>query len=275
MPSRKRLAAVAERAARAGGEYLRGEFRSGDVRAEFGDDDVKAAVDRAAERRVLDVITAAFPDHAIHAEESGRRAGEGAGDRYEWLVDPLDGTNNFAAGMPSFATVVAVREAGETVAAAIHEPVTETLYRARLDGGATENGAPTTAGSGLSLDRGTVSFAVGLDAVRDDAALSRARAAECTLRDRCKRVRPTWAPATDWGLLAAGRIEGMVVVRPEPYEHHAGTLLAGESGAVGGWIDENGGQGEDGRGREGDAAAWYVAAVDRETRRSLVAALDA
>lgn len=259
MPSPDRLAAVAERAARAGGDYLRAAFRSGDPDAAYGIDDVKAAADREAERRVLDVIEGAFPAHAVHAEESGRRAGEGTGDRYEWVIDPLDGTNNFAAGIPAFATAVAVREAGETVAAAVHEPLSGTLYRARRGGGATVDGDPTTAGDPLPLERGTVALVVGLDAVREPDALARARAAERALRDRCKRVRETWAPAVDWGLLAAGRIEGVVAVRPGPYEHHAGTLLAAESGAVGGWT--------------GEGSEWYVAAPDRETRRSLVASL--
>jgi myo-inositol-1(or 4)-monophosphatase len=258
MPSRERFAAVAERAARAGGAYLRDEFRSGRLDADHGVDDVRAAADRAAERRVIGVVSDAFPDHAIHAEESGRRAGAGDGERYEWVIDPLDGTNNFAAGIPLFATVVAVREAGTSVAAAIHEPLPETLYRAVRGRGATVNGEDTVVGAPLSLDRGTVALVVGLEAVRDEAALSRARAVEGTLRARCKRVRETWAPAVDWGLLAAGRIEGVVALRPGPYEHHAGALLAAEAGAVGGWVDDE----------------WYVAAPDRETRRSLAATVE-
>jgi len=96
-PETARLAAVAERAVRAGGTYLAGAFREGPIDADYGPDDVKAAADRAAEDRVLAVIREAYPDHAVHAEESGI-----TGDhRYEWVVDPLDGTNNFAAGKPS------------------------------------------------------------------------------------------------------------------------------------------------------------------------------
>ncbi|MFB6281766.1 MAG: inositol monophosphatase [Haloferacaceae archaeon] len=259
MPSPDRLAAVAERAARAGGDYLRGEFRSGAPDAEHGPDDATAAADRAAERRVLDVIGDAFPTHATDAEESGRRAGDGSGDRYEWLIDPLDGTNNFVAGIPAFATAVAVREDGDPVAAAVHEPLPGTLYRASRGGGTTVDGAPAsaTAGGSPALEHGTVSLVIGLEAVRDGAALARARAAGRALRERCKRVRETWAPAVDWGLLAAGRIEGVVAVRPGPYEHHAGALLAAESGAASGWVDDE----------------RYVAAPTPETRRSLAASL--
>jgi myo-inositol-1(or 4)-monophosphatase len=218
---------VAARAARAGGEYLAGEFRNGPVEGEFGTDDVKAAVDRATERRVLEVIEEAYPEHAIHGEECGTRAGDG----YEWVIDPLDGTNNFASGIPCFATAVAALDGGEPAAAAIYEPLPDTLYRVRRGGGARANGDPIAAGSDLPLDRGTVSLVVGLPALRDDDLAAAAERVERELRARSKRVLQTWSPTVDYGLLARGAIEGLVAVHPEPYEHHAGSLLVSEAGA--------------------------------------------
>ena len=102
-----RLAAVAERAVRAGGDYLLGAFRDGAIDAEYGADDVKTAADRAAERRVLDVVEEAYPDHAVHAEESGRNGNRDGG--HEWVIDPLDGTNNLVVGVPMFASAACVR----------------------------------------------------------------------------------------------------------------------------------------------------------------------
>lgn len=226
--STDRLAAVAERSARAGGEYLLENFRRGSVEGEYARDDVKATADREAERRVLSIIEDAFPGHAIHAEESGRRGSDEAG--YEWIVDPLDGTNNFASGLPSFATAVAVRREGDTLVSAIYEPLSGSLYLARRGEGATLDGDPLRTKRDVPLERGTVSLVVGLSAVRDPALSRRARRIEDALRSECKRVLQTWSPCVDFGLLARGGIEGVVCFHPDPFEQYAGELLIAESG---------------------------------------------
>ena len=221
-----RLAAVAERAVRAGGDYLADAFRAGSIDADYGADDVKTAADREAERRVLDVLQDAYPDHAIHAEESGM-----TGDhRYEWVVDPLDGTNNFAAGIPSFATAVCVRHDGRTTVTAIYEPLPDDLYLARRGAGATVNGDPVAADTDVSLPAGTVSFVVGLPALRDAPLRATADRIESAVGDECKRTLNTWSPCVDWGLLARGGIEGLVAYHPDVYEQYAGELLAQEAG---------------------------------------------
>ncbi|WP_117591597.1 inositol monophosphatase family protein [Haloprofundus halophilus] len=248
------LAAVAERAVRAGGEFLRDEFRNGTVDGEFGTDDVKAAADCAAEARVVSVIRESFPDHALHTEEAGR---SGSG-RYEWVVDPLDGTNNFAAGLPMFASAVAVVDDGEPVVSAIYEPLPESLYLARRGRGATVNGEPIRLGGGsdLPLEHGTVSFVLGLPAVRDAELRERGEEMIDALDGVCKRVLETWSPCVDWGLLATGRIEGLVSFHPDVYEQYAGSLLAAEAGV-----------------ESVESERTYVAAGDRETLEALVGAL--
>lgn len=252
--SQEALAAVATRAVRAGGDYLADEFRNGHVDAEYKPDDVKAVADREAEARVLSVIRESFPGHALHGEESGRQ-GEGS---YEWVVDPLDGTNNFASGLPAFATAVAVLRDGTPEVTAIYEPLPDTLYTARAGAGATVNGRALNAGSGVTLGNGTVSFVVGLPAVRDEALAARADTIETALGGRCKRVVNTWSPCVDWGLVARGALEGIVCFHPDIYEQHAGELLAAEAGVVS-------------TSREG----LYVGAGDADTRDELLAVVDA
>jgi len=240
------LAAVAAEAVKAGGQYLQEAFRNGRVDGEFSSIDVKAAADRESETRIQAVIDDHYPDHAFHGEEAGRI---GDGD-YCWVVDPLDGTNNFASGYPKFATAVAVLHKETPVAAAIYEPLTEDLYLVERDAGATLNGEPLSATTSLPLEHGTVALVVGLSVVTDPDGLTQIRALEAALREECKRVVTTWAPCVDWGLLARGSIEGLVCVQPDIYEQHAGSLLAAESGVV---ADDT--VSEDGR---------YVGSPDRE-----------
>jgi myo-inositol-1(or 4)-monophosphatase len=244
---------VAARAVRAGGDYLAEEFRNGSVAGEYGTDDVKTVADREAEARVIDVLSDAFPDHAVHGEESGRR-GEG---RYEWVVDPLDGTNNFASGIPTFATAAALLDDDEPVCSAIYEPLTDDLYLAERGAGATVNGDPVTATSERDLAHGTVSLVVGLPAVWDERLRAVAGQVETALRGRSKRVVQTWAPCVDWGLVATGRLEGIVCFHPDVYEQHAGELLAAESGVAS-------------HSREG----LYVGAPTASQREALVTAVE-
>jgi myo-inositol-1(or 4)-monophosphatase len=246
------LVRVAERAVSAGGEYLAGEFRRGCVEGEYTDDDVKAGADREAETRVVEVIREAFPTHAVHAEEAGRSGATDGEAAYEWVVDPLDGTNNFASGLPVFASAVAVRNAGETLVAAVDEPVPGDTYVAGRGAGATVNGEAIAADSDVGLANGTVSLAVGLDAVRDPSLSRTADDIVDVMDAECKRVLETWAPCVDFGLLARGGTEGLVAFHPDPYEQHAGALLASEAGAV--------------SRREGPL---YVAASDAETVEKL------
>jgi myo-inositol-1(or 4)-monophosphatase len=264
--AKARLAAVAERAVRAGGDYLAEAFRDGAVDGDYGTDDVKAAADRAAEERVLGVIREAYPDHAIHAEESGL-----AGDhRYEWIVDPLDGTNNFASGLPSFATAVCVRCDGRTEVAAVYEPLPDDLYLARRGAGVTVAGEPIAADSDVSLSAGTVSFVVGLPALRDATLRATADRIESSLGAECKRVINTWSPCVDWGLLARGGIEGLVAYYPDVYEQYAGELLAAEAGVRSRVLDPETGERVDGE-ADSDASGTtgvgklYVGAASLET----------
>jgi len=233
------LAAVASEAAQAGGEYLREAFRNGSVDGEYDSLDVKAVADRETERRVRSVIESHYADHAFHGEESGRP--DDTTSDYRWVVDPLDGTNNFASGLPKFATAVAAIYQDEPVVAGIYEPLTDDLYLATRGEGATLNGDRLQAKSSLPLEHGTVALVVGLPVITDPELKGQAETLEAALRDECKRVVTTWAPCVDWGLLARGSIEGLVGFHPDIYEQYAGSLLAAESGieAVD-IVDENG-----------------------------------
>jgi myo-inositol-1(or 4)-monophosphatase len=222
------LAAVAVDAAQAGGAYLEANFRNGHTEADYLVDDVKAVADREAEKRALAVVADHFPGHATHGEESGRQ-----GDSpFVWVVDPLDGTNNFASDLPLFATAVTAVYEGDPVAAAIYEPLPDTTYVAERGGGARVDGRPVTAGSQVPLETGTVSLVLGLPAIRDPEKRELAETIGDSLESVCKRVLETWSPCVDWGLVADGSIEGIVCFHPDVYEQYPGSLLAAESGVV-------------------------------------------
>lgn len=185
------MEAVARAAVSAGGAELRARYRNGDTGGEYGTDDVKAAADGAAEARMLPVVRQAFPDHAVLAEEAGEFPGS---DPYRWIVDPLDGTNDFAAGLPTFASSAADSDAEPAAA--------------------------------------TVTTIVGRGVPRDPDLARRAEAIRESLRGTVKRAIPSWAPTVHSALFARGRIRGLVQFRPDEEEQTVTELFASEAGTA-------------------------------------------
>lgn len=227
MTTTDELADVAVEACEVGSEYLREEFSATNVAGEYGPHDVTAEVDERAERRILDVVEGHFPGHRIDGEESGKTDGDG---EYRWIVDPLDGTNNFTAGLPTFATVVTALEGDDPVVTAVGVPATDDRYVARRGQGVTYNGETVRADSEIRTDAATVAYVIGHDVKRDPEKMVISATLRDALEVQTKRVIPSWAPAVHWGVLARGLIQGVVTYYPDEEEQYAGELLARESG---------------------------------------------
>ncbi len=219
---------VAAEAVERAGNYLDERFATGEIDADFGAGDVKTRADRAAERRVVETIRSAFPEHAIVAEESGEHPGRA--DR-RWVVDALDGTNNFAAGIPTFgAAATLIDEAGPLVTA-VSVPVTGDLYVARRGEGVTHDRKPVTVADGPDLPpaQATVAIVLGAPVLESASLQAEYDALVGGVEDVAKRAIRTWAPVVYWGLLARGRIGGFVCFYPDEREQAAGSLLAREA----------------------------------------------
>jgi len=228
MATRDELSGVAVEAVEAASDYLREEFGRANTTGEYTARDVTAEVDEGAERRVVECIETAFPDHAVYTEESGERVpGDGG---YRWVVDPLDGTNNFTAGLSTFSTAVTLLHDGDPVVSAVHLPVLEDTYLAVRGEGVTYNGDPVQADSDLGGQAATVAFVVGYDTREDPEGLAIAGHLRNTLEVRTKRVVESWAPTVHWALLTRGLIQGVVAYNPDREEQYAGELLAAEAG---------------------------------------------
>ncbi|WP_245549665.1 inositol monophosphatase family protein [Natronococcus occultus] len=184
-------------------------------------------MDTELEARMLEIVRERFPDHPIRAEESGYHEGDG---EYEWLVDPLDGTNNFESGLPAFAASVTVLEDGAPVVGVVSVPLLEELYVGRRDGGVRDDGRPVTAGTDAEPSRATVASVIGHDVKCDPERAAVSETINRAIKDRCKRRLESWAPTVHWGLLARGRLDGIVCYRSDTEEQLLGELFAAESG---------------------------------------------
>src|SRR3954471_14374046 len=144
------VADVAEAAARAGGDILRASYgRVQSVRFK-GATDLVTEVDIRSEETIVALIRSHFPTHQILAEE-----GSVGGDdpRHRWIVDPLDGTTNYAHGLRTFSVSVGYERDGELAAGAVYDPSQDELFEATAGGGATVNGQPIAASTTDTLIR--------------------------------------------------------------------------------------------------------------------------
>ena len=134
-----RLLKVAVEASEDAGRLLKKSFRRETQVKYKTERELVSDADLKSEDIILSRIRREFPEHAVYSEEAGS---DGRKSRFEWVVDPLDGTHNFLYGMPLYGVAVAVLEDDEPVASAIHLPEFNETYTATKGGGAYVNGKP-------------------------------------------------------------------------------------------------------------------------------------
>lgn len=216
---------VAVAAARAAGEILRANFGGEQAVRYKGEVDLVTEVDEQAEGKIGWMLREAFPDYGILAEEGGALPG---GGEYRWTVDPLDGTVNYAHGLPVFCVSIALEKAGELVLGVVHDPMREETFVAERGGGATLNGRPIRVSGTDELIRALVATGFPYDRDTMPAALDLfSRFAVLT-----QGMRRLGSAALDICYVAAGRIDGYYERGVRPWDVAAGTLILREAGGM-------------------------------------------
>lgn len=221
---------VAERAARAGGAVLREALGSRRDLAwktdEAGEQSLVTDADLRADAAIQAVIRAAAPSHAILSEEG---ATPEADAEHLWVLDPLDGTDEFSRGAPSCCVCVAYARAGQPEAAAVYDPFRDELFSAQRGRGATLNGQPLRVSATADLARAVVAF-TSPDRRRSEAAFRQTQAVLAALIEATQQVRLYGSTALEICWVAAGRLEGKVSLRGRVWDFLAAALILEEAG---------------------------------------------
>ncbi len=214
---------VAERLAREAGALLREGYGT-TLQVEYKSAiDLVTEYDRRSEALILNGLRAAFPGHATLGEESGRALG----DEYEWLVDPLDGTTNFAHGYPLFAVSLALTQRGRLITGVVYDPLRDELFAAEAGAGATLNGRRLSVSTVTDLGRALINTGFAYD-VRTN---PRNNLPEFTaFLMRAQAVRRGGSAALDCAYIGAGRAEGYWEFGSKPWDLGAGVLVTREAG---------------------------------------------
>lgn len=217
---------VAAEIAREAGAILRDRFGQPHVVRFKGTIDMVTEADQASERLIAGRLRECFPSHELLAEEGSR--GASADSRYRWLVDPLDGTTNFAHGLPTFAVSIALEEAGTPVVGVVYDPMRDELFVARRGAGATRNDAPVRVSATDQLLGSLLVTGFSYDLAH------RARQAEIW-RDfltQVQAIRQTGSAALNLCYIAAGRLDGYWERGIAPWDVAAGAVMVSEAGGM-------------------------------------------
>lgn len=217
-------------AAEAGAEVVRQAHRTRAERG-FGVDlkgpiDLVTAVDHAAETAIIECLQRLQPSVPILAEERGMVGGSRSGCRF--IVDPLDGTTNFAHGFPVFAVSIAYEDGGEVVAGAVLDPVREEFFTAEAGEGAHLNGASIRVSPTREMQHALL--ATGFPYSRE--AMDRALELFVRIMRRSRAVRRAGSAALDLCSLAAGRFDAFWEETLRAWDTAAGELMVREAGGV-------------------------------------------
>ena len=218
---------IAVRAARSAGEII---LRSADKASHLavdskGKNDFATEIDRLAEKEIISIIKAAYPEHSILAEESG----EHAGNDFVWIIDPLDGTTNFIHGFPQYAVSIALKYKDRIEIGVVYDPQRDELFTAKRGGGAMLNNRRLRVTGLTSMKGALIGTGFPFKVPQHlDAYLNMFRA----ITIDSAGIRRAGSAALDLAYLAAGRLDAFWEIELKEWDMAAGILLVKEAGGV-------------------------------------------
>lgn len=194
-----------------------------------GDINLVTEADLASEAMIIERIRSYHPRHAILAEEAGNAVVVDGAAEWKWIIDPLDGTTNYAHGYPCFAVTIALEHKGEVVVGVTFDPTRDELFAAEKGQGAALNGKSIRVSDTAKLSESLIVTGFPYDFKRKD---DFARHLTAFLM-RSRGVRRDGSAAIDMAYVACGRFDGFWEEGLNPWDMAAGKLLIEEAG---GWV---------------------------------------
>lgn len=223
---------VAVELARGAGRILMDGLKTmnADARVDFKSSAVDPVTefDRKSEDFIVSQIRANFPSHAIVGEEGGEYA-INKNSSHKWFVDPLDGTVNFAHGVPHFSVSLGLLVDGVPAMGVVYNPCIDEMFSATLGGGATLNGRPVRVSGTSILQRSLL--ATGFPYDRQTSEVNNFQNF-INFKRNCQAVRRFGSAALDICMVACGRFDGYWELKINPHDIAAATVILREAGGL-------------------------------------------
>lgn len=215
---------IAIKAAKEAGTLLSERFGKHLAIEKKGQVNLVTDADRESEKLIKEIILARFPQHSFKAEEGTESANR---SRYLWLVDPLDGTTNYAHGFPVYCVSIALLEDDEVIVACIYNPNLDECFTAEKGKGAYFNGHPITPSRTKKLDDALLATGFPYD-IRESTDNNLKEFAAFAVVARA--IRRAGSAALDLAYTACGRFDGYWEFKLSPWDMAAGILIVNETG---------------------------------------------
>lgn len=233
-------------AAKSAGEIIKRYFgETLEIEGKTSPCDFRTKADLESEKIIIEALEKYYPGYSILSEERGFID---KNSEYRFVVDPLDGTNNFSVGLPNFTVSIALQKRvdspkiqpqiqprrldlmvnQETIFGVIYQPITGQIFQAVKGKGAFCDGNKISVNAEKDFKNSSIAVSIGYASPRE---ILETTMTDCYSMD-CKRWMNNWSVAYDLCLLALGRIEAMIVCDAEIYDFAAGKLIAEEAGAM-------------------------------------------
>ena len=220
------LATAIEAVVRAGDAQMAGS--GGNLRIDKkGAIDLVTEMDVEIERAFRAMIAGRFPSHVVLGEEFESSGDRDAASRYCWVLDPIDGTTNYAHGLPIFCASLALEIDGQAVVGAVYDPNRRELFTAERGGGAFLNGTPLRVSNSSALIDSLLVTGFHYDIHKDSSELIELFG---EFISRARAVRRLGSAALDLCYVAAGRFDGFWEHKLQPWDVAAGALIVQEAG---------------------------------------------
>ena len=211
--------------AREAGEIIREGFgKSFKIEFKTGENNLVTEIDEASELLIVNFVKKNFPAHGILAEEGGS---SNSNAEYIWVIDPLDGTSNFAHSLPIFAVSIGVQKNGETIAGVVYDIMNDIVYSAEKNSGAFSNEVKINVSDREKLSQSMLVTGFPYD-IKDNPGKAFERFELLTKSSRA--MRRLGSAAIDFCYVAKGVFDGFWEVHLHPWDICAGKLIVEEAG---------------------------------------------
>lgn len=187
--------------------------------------DVVTEIDIMAEEIIVNTISKHFPSHRIQSEEMGDDEKD---SDWIWQIDPLDGTNNFAIGLPVFSSSIVLLHKNIPVLAVIYEPISHRLFFSTINRGTFCNEKSIVMEDNQKSKKLNIGWIQGHE-VQNDLNAVRLRQ---YIDLNCKRMIRLWAPTIQWCMLAKGDLDGIILYNSPGEDLLSGVLMVKEAGGI-------------------------------------------